>query len=75
MKKIMQYVVLKDEESGEIEVIGRFKRGIGEVWQNGRWESAGMLQSLLIDGLLQEISETEAKILLRAQKQPQLQAA
>lgn len=72
----MQYVILRDEETGKIEVIGRFRKyGIGETFLNDKWESNSLLYSLQFDGLLEEISETEAKKLIAKQKQPQLQAA
>ncbi len=72
----MQYVVMKDEETGEVDVLGRFDKGIDEVLIDGKWESNGLLYSLQFDGLLEEISETEAKKLIAKQsQQPQLQAA
>jgi len=66
----MQYVVMKDEETNEIEVIGRFKKhGLGESFQNGKWEEDSLLIRLRLDGLLENISETQAMKLLSAQKQ------
>jgi len=57
----MQYVVLKDEETDEVEIVGRFEKfGIGEVWQNGKWAADSVLVSNLFDGLLETISEAEA---------------
>ena len=72
----MQYFVMKDEETGEIELIGRFRKfGIGESFLDDKWSSDSQLIRLLHDGLLEEISETEAKDLIEKLKQPQLQAA
>ncbi len=66
----MQYVVMKDEETNEIEVIGRFKEyGLGESFQNGSWEDDSLLIRLRFDGLLENISETQAMKLLSARKQ------
>lgn len=72
----MQYVVLKDEESGEIEIIGRFKKyGIGEIWQKGGWQSDAVLISNLHDGLLEKISKKEAENLIAKTETRELQAA
>lgn len=66
----MQYVVMKDEETNEIEVIGRFKKyGLGESFQKGNWEEDSLLIRLRLDGLLENISETQAMKLLSARKQ------
>ncbi len=70
----MQYVVLKDEETGEVEIIGRFKKyGIGEIWQDNHWQSDSSLISNLFDGLLENVSEIEALRLIAAQKETRLQ--
>ncbi len=72
----MQYVVLRDEESGEVEIVGRFlKYGIGETWLDGKWQSDSTLYSNLFDGLLENITEAEAKKLIAEKDVPQLQAA
>ena len=72
----MKYVILRDEETDEIELIGRFeKHAVGEVWRDGRWKSDSTLYSDLFDGLLEEISEAEAEKLTAEKTQPQLQAA
>jgi hypothetical protein len=57
----MEYVVLRDEETGKVEKLGRFlKNGIAQQFCNNRWESDSSLYSLQFDGFLEEISETEA---------------
>ena len=72
----MQYVIMKDYETNEIDLIGRFKsKGIGEIWQNGEWIPYSNLISDLLDGLLENITEVEAKRLISQTKKPQLQAA
>lgn len=73
----MQYVILRDEETDEVEVIGRFRKyGIGEIFFNDKWESNSLLYSLQFDGLLEEISEKEAQRLIAERShQPQLQTA
>ncbi len=58
----MEYVILKDEETGKIEKIGRFlKNGIAEQFCDDHWESDASLYSLQFDGLLEEISKIEAR--------------
>lgn len=58
----MDYFILRDEETGEIEKIGRFlENGLAEQFCAGHWESDASLYSLMFDGLLEEISETEAE--------------
>jgi hypothetical protein len=63
----MEHIVLRDEETGEIEKIGRFlENGLAEQFCDGQWESDGSLYSLMFDGLLEDISEAEAeKIIAR----------
>jgi hypothetical protein len=62
------YVVLRDEETGEIEKIGRFREdGITESFRNGKWLRDHILYSELLDGLLEKISEAEAKRLITLQ--------
>lgn len=70
----MQYVILKDEETGEVEVVGRFKEyGIGEIWQDNQWQSDSTLISSLYDGLLETVSESDAIKLIHAKEEVQLQ--
>lgn len=63
----MEYVVLRNEETGEIEKIGRFTAsGIAEQFRGDHWESDSSLYSLQFDGLLKDISKAEAeKIIAR----------
>jgi hypothetical protein len=64
----MEYVILKDEETGEVEKIGRFlEGGITERFDNGAWVRDRILYSELLDGLLEKISETEAERLIALQ--------
>lgn len=72
----MEYVVLRDEDTEEVEIVGRFlKYGIGEIWLDGKWQSDPTLYSSLFDGLLENITEVEAKKLIAEKTVPQLQAA
>lgn len=72
----MKYVILRDQETDEIELIGRFKKhAVGEIWRDGGWKSDSTLYSDLFDGLLEEISEAEAEKLIAEKTQPRLQAA
>lgn len=58
----MEYVILRDEDTGEIEKLGRFKdTGITERFYNGEWVRDQVLYSEMFDGLLEEISEAEAE--------------
>jgi hypothetical protein len=66
----MEYVILKDEETGEVEKIGRFRDdGVTERFENGEWIRDRILYSELLDGLLEKISETEAERLIALQFQ------
>ncbi len=70
-----QYVAAKDEETQKIEIIGRFKNGIGEIFRNGRWEHDGFIYRLQMDAFLENITEAEALKLIEEQNSPQLQVA
>lgn len=72
----MEYVILRDEETGKIEKIGRFKdTGITERFYHGEWVSDRILYSEMFDGLLEEISEVEAnKIITQILKQERIAA-
>jgi hypothetical protein len=70
-----QYVVAKDDETQQVEVIGRFSNGIAEVYLDGKWKLNGTIYSLQRDGLLDEITEAEAMKLIEQRKIPQFQAA
>jgi hypothetical protein len=64
----MGYVILKDEETGEIEKIGRFlETGITEKFHNGEWIRDRVLYRELLDGLLEKISEAEAENIIALQ--------
>ncbi len=64
----MEYVILRDEETGEIEKLGRFKEtGVTERFHNGEWVRDRILYSEMFDGLLEEISETEAHKIISSQ--------
>lgn len=70
-----QYVIVRDEITNQVQVIGRFENGLDEMFVDGKWESNGLLYSLQMDGLLEEVSEVEAMKLLSQKKSRQLQAA
>ena len=72
----MQYVVMKDEETGEVQVIGRFKKvGVGEIFQDNRWQQSSDLYRLQFDCQLEEISEVEAMKIITQKQTSELQAA
>jgi hypothetical protein len=65
----MGYVILKDEETGEIEKIGRFlETGITEKFHNGEWIRDRVLYSEMFDGLLEKISDAEAEKIIAVQR-------
>ena len=75
----MKYVVMKDK-TGKVLKLGRFS---GEpdyvdeyysLW-SGKWEDDNILYSELLDGHLQEISETEARRIIATQFSREKQAA
>ncbi len=70
-----QYVVVRDEITNEVELIGRFENGLGEILKDGRWQTNGVIYSLQMDGLLEDISEAEAlKLISKAEVQELLVA-
>jgi hypothetical protein len=71
----VQYVVAKDEETNEVEIIGRFKNGIGEIFRNGRWEHDGFIYRLQLDAFLENITEAEAMKLIQESQTRELQVA
>jgi hypothetical protein len=71
----MQYVIGKDEETNEIELIGRFKGGLGEIWRDNEWISESGLYRDLHDGLLDYVTEAEALKLIEERQSRQLQVA
>lgn len=70
-----QYVIVRDEITDEVQVIGRFENGLDEMFVDGKWESNGLLYSLQMDGLLEEITEAEAMKLIAQKEAQELQAA
>jgi hypothetical protein len=68
-----EYVVLKNVETGEVEVLGRFHNGVGEMFSAGKWETAWELGNLMFDGLLDDISEVDAQHLKAQMSVSQLQ--
>ena len=70
-----QYVVVRDEITNEVELIGRFENGLGEILKDGKWQSNGVIYSLQMDGLLEDISEAEAMKLIAQKQIRELQAA
>lgn len=72
----MEYVVLKNEVTGEVEKIGRFRDdGIAESLRFGEWLRDRVLDSEMFDGLLEDISEAEAERLIDLQHQREKVAA
>lgn len=64
----MEYVVLRNEKTGEIVKLGRFKEnGLTERFYCGEWIDDRILYSELFDGLLEEISEAEAEKIIASQ--------
>jgi hypothetical protein len=70
-----QYVVVRDEETNEVELIGRFDDGLDEMFIDGKWVSNGLLYSLQMDGFLEDITEAEAMKLITQKESQELQAA
>ena len=79
----MKYVVMKDDETGEIMKLGRFRKSqdsdyvFDEFYSpwSGNWEDDNTLYSNLLDGELEEISETEARRIIATQFSREKQAA
>ncbi len=78
----MKYVVMKDDETGEIMSLGRFRKDkktgyvFDEVYfPKSGWQSDNTLYSNLFDGLLEEISEAEANRIIATQFSQTKQAA
>ena len=76
----MKYVVMKDDETGEIMKIGRFSGKpdyLDEYYSplSNTWKKDNTLDSNLFDGLLEEISETEARRIIATQFSREKQAA
>ena len=73
----MKYVVIRDEETNEVIKLGRFgKNAVTERYSiRGLWVEDNTLESDLFDGLLEEISETEAKRIIASEFSQEKQAA
>lgn len=72
----MEYVILKDEKTGEIEKLGRFgENWLQERFYQGEWIWDEVLDRELFDGLLEEISEIEAKKIIAFQTEREKIAA
>lgn len=72
----MDYFILRDEETGEIEKIGRYGNdGIAESLRFGKWVEDYVLDREMFDGLLEKISEAEAEKLIDLQHQREKIAA
>ena len=76
----MKYVILKNSKTGKIRKLGRFS-GAPEYTDeyyspiSNSWKEDNILYSELLDGLLQEISETEAGRIIATQFSREKQAA
>lgn len=58
----MDYFVLRNEKTGKIIKLGRFGKDLlQESFRNGEWLWDEVLDREMFDGLLEQISETEAK--------------
>jgi hypothetical protein len=58
----MDYFILRNQKTGEIEKIGRYgDDGIAHSLRFGEWVEDYVLDSEMFDGLLKQVSETEAK--------------
>ena len=71
----MQYVILKNNRTKNIEVLGRFVDDIAEIYKDGKWQFESYLYSWQIDGLLTEITETEAIKIIAELEATHLQVA
>ena len=73
----MKYVVIKDAKTGKVRKLGRFhENALTERYSiQGFWVEDNSLESDLFDGLLEEISETEAKQIIATQFSREKQAA
>jgi len=73
----MKYVVMRDEETGKVITLGRFhENALTERYSiQGFWVADNTLESDLFDGLLEEISEAEARRIIATQFSREKQAA
>lgn len=64
----MEYVVLRNQKTGEVIKIGRFRKdGIAESFRFGKWRRDRVLDSEMFDGLLEDIPEAEAERIIAQQ--------
>ena len=76
----MKYVILKNSKTGKIRKLGRFSGEpdyFDEYYSpiSNSWKEDNILYSELLDGLLEEISETEAKQIIATEFSQEKQAA
>ena len=75
----MKYVVMKDDETGEVIKLGRFSGKPDYVDEYylpiSGWQRDNTLYSDLLDGLLEEISEREARRIIATEFSREKQAA
>ena len=78
----MKYVVTRNSKTGEITTLGRFRKDektgciFDEVYYpKSGWQEDNTLYSELLDGLLEEISATEARRIIATQFFCEKQAA
>ena len=72
----MDYVILRNQKTGEIIKIGRYgDDGIAESLRLGEWVSDYVLDSEMFDGLLEQVSEAKAKKIIVLQRQREKIAA
>ncbi len=73
----MKYVVTRDEDTGKVITLGRFhENALTERYSiQGFWVSDNTLESDLFDGLLEEISEQQARRIIATQFSREKQAA
>lgn len=72
----MDYIILRNEKTGTVIKIGRYgDDGIAESLRFGNWVRDRALDGEMFDGLLEQISETEAeKIITLMLKQEKIAA-
>ena len=76
----MKYVIIKNNKTGKIRKLGRFSgepEYLDEYYSpvSNSWEEDNILYSELLDGLLEEISEAEAKRIIATQFSREKQTA
>ncbi len=75
----MKYVVMKDEKTGKVILLGRFGGKpdyVDEYYSIEKgWQKDNTLYSNLFDGLLEEITKAEANRIIRTQFSREKQVA